>query len=74
MEKKETRDMIPKFKKGNLYLYNPKNYLKKHYVNVPVLTLCINKNYSTWLCLFPDGKRGGLFPEDLKDVTIKRNE
>ena len=69
MEKKEIHDMIPKFKKGNLYLYN----LKKHYVDVPVLTLCINKNYCTWLCLFPDGKVGGLFPEDLKDITIKRN-
>ena len=69
--------MIPKFKKGNLYLYNPiplyHNSHKRHYSNTPVLTLCINKNYSTWLCLFPNGKTGGCHPQHLKDITIKRN-
>ena len=64
--------MISKFKKGRLCLYNPKDYLGKYYIDVPVLTLCINKNYPTWLCLFPDGTTGGCHPQHLKDITLKK--
>ena len=71
MEKKEIRNMTPKFKKGILCLYNPTDYLGKYYIDVPVLTLCINKNYPTWLCLFPDGVTGGCHPQHLKDIAIK---
>ena len=70
MEKKEILDIVLKFKKGNLYLYNPKRDVKKRYSNVPVLTLSINKNYPTWLCLFPNGTVGGCYPEDLTDITL----
>ena len=64
--------MIHKFKTGNLYLYNPSDYLGKYFINVPVLTLRINKNYpTTWLCLFPDGSTGGCHAQHLKDITIK---
>ena len=77
MAKKEIRNIIPKFKKGNLYLYNPvilyDSTHKKFYSNVPVVALCINKNYPTWLCFFPDGRSGGCHPHDLKDITIKRD-
>ena len=64
--------MIPKFKKGRLCLYNPTDYLGKYYIDVPVVTLCINKNYPTWLCLFPDGSTGGCHPRHLKDITLKK--
>lgn len=70
MEVKEIHDSRIKFKKGNLYLYKPKNYLKKHFFDTPVLALCKNKNYPTWLCLFPDGNTGGVFPYDLTDITL----
>ena len=72
MEKKEIRNMPPKFKKGRLCLYNPTDYLGKYYIDVPVVTLCINKNYPTWLCLFPDGSTGGCHPRHLKDITLKK--
>ena len=62
--------MISKFKKGRLCLYSLPNYLGKYYINLPVLTLCINKNYTTWLCLFPDGTTGGCHPQHLKDITL----
>ena len=75
MEIKEIHDMIPKFKKGRLYLYQPTDYLKsKGFNNVPVLALRINKNYPTWLCLFPNGSTGGCHPKNLKDITLKLNE
>ncbi len=66
--------MIPKFKKGRLCLYKPTDYLSKYYIDVPVLTLCINKNYPTWLCLFPDGTTGGCHPQHLKDITLQRHD
>ena len=74
METKEIRNMIPKFKKGSLYLYNPTNFHGRHYINVPVLSLCLNKDYPTWLCLFPNGRTGGCHPQHLKDITVKVNE
>ena len=70
METKEIRNIPPKFKKGRLYLYKPTDYLGRYYFDVPVLALCINKNYPTWLCLFPNGTTGGCHPQDLKDITL----
>ena len=64
--------MVSKFSKGSLYLYKPTDYLGKYYIDVPVLSLCINKNYPTWLCLFPDGSTGGCHPRHLKDITLKK--
>ena len=75
MEIKEIHNVADKFKKGKLYLYNSKlgsDYLSSNYNNLPVISLSINKNYPTWVCLFPNGMRGGLFPEDLKDITLKK--
>ena len=74
MEIKELLNMTnnKKFKKGNLYLYNPRNHLKRYYTDVPVITLCRNKNYPTWLCLFPNLMAGGVYPDDLTDVTLKK--
>ena len=48
----------PKFKKGSLCLYNQRGYFGKYYIDVPVIILRMNKNYKTWLCLFPDGITG----------------
>ena len=61
--------MTPKFNKGKLFLYK---YIgnSMHFNDIPVLTLCINKNYPTWLCLFPDGSTGGCHPRHLKDITL----
>ena len=64
--------MTPKFKKGSLCLYNPTNYLGKYYTDVPVIILRMNKNYTTCLCLFPDGITGGCYFDQLKDVTQQR--
>ena len=65
--------MISEFKKGSLYMYNPTDYyLSKYYTDVPVLSLRKNKNYTTWLCLFPDGNTGGCHPQHLKDITLKK--
>ena len=66
--------MIPKFKKGRLYLYNPKlgsEYLMSIYNNLPVLA-CKDGNYSTWLCLLPDGTTERLSYKDLTDITLKK--
>ena len=71
MATKEIHKTITKFQKGKLCLYNPDNYLRTHYSDVPVLTLSANKNYPTWLCLFPDGSTGGCYPRNLTDITIK---
>ena len=65
--------MTPEFKKGSLCLYNPTNYLGKYYIDVPVIILRMNKNYTTWLCLFPDGITGGCHPQHLKDITRKND-
>tara|TARA_Y100000992_G_C21154121_1_gene437706 strand:+ start:340 stop:579 length:240 start_codon:yes stop_codon:yes gene_type:complete len=78
MGKKEIHEMTEKFKKGNLYLYNHfYNYVGNrrsvNLINIPVLSICQNKICSTWVCLLPDGKTAGLLPEDLTDITIKRN-
>lgn len=80
MKTKEIRNIIPKFKKGRLYLYSPvtrgwktEDRIKKGKANVIVLSLCINKNYPTWLCLFPDGNTGGCYPQDLIDITLKND-
>ena len=62
--------MTPKFKKGKLFLYQH-SFHNMHFNDIPVLTLCINKNYPTWLCLFPDGSTGGCHPSHLKDITVK---
>ena len=62
--------MISRLKKGSLYLYNPTDYLGKYYINIPVISLCKNKDYPTWLCLFPDGNTGGCHPQHLKDITL----
>jgi len=74
MATKEIRNIMTKFKKGRLYLYNPVTLYhsshKRFYSNVPVIALRINKNYQTWLCLFPDGITGGCHPHDLKDITL----
>ena len=73
-----------KMKVGNLYLYNMDPEIDKdgRYVNLPVIALSensdlmtikkINTKYPTWLCLLPNLTKGGLFPSEMIDITLKK--
>ena len=75
-----------KIKAGKLYLYNMDKDVDRHgrYVDLPVVALSRNKfhydyiegndEYPTWLCLFPSGKTGGLYPRCLTDITLTDDE